>query len=123
MAGKHIELPDCPALVEDLARVLRQYAEAAYPVGGSECGQVAREALLNVVEALHARLANGEAASISRRLRAPLRAALHYERELAAARQASFAARAALLEALLAGEPVDAGQYVAAGEADRRAGL
>ena len=39
---------DCDAQTAgDLARAIRAYTEAAYPLGGSDCAQVARNALLD----------------------------------------------------------------------------
>lgn len=54
MRPREIEL-GCPAaLAVELAGALRAYAEAAYPPGGSECAQVAREALLDTANSIDA---------------------------------------------------------------------
>lgn len=61
---------------------LRQYAEAAYPPGGSECGQVARAALMDAADALQSGFTEtGTHAEVSRRLRAHMKAAVRYYSE------------------------------------------
>lgn len=60
-----------------LAEALAAYAEAAYPRGGSECAQAAREALLGSAGAI-ARDAAGPGAAISRRQRSLLRTAVRW---------------------------------------------
>ncbi len=65
--------------IHTLAEVVGIYVEAAYPVGGSECAQSAREALLATV----LQLRNGYdtaagSVDISRRLKAHLKSALEY---------------------------------------------
>ena len=59
---------------------MREYVEAAYPSGCSECGQVARAALIDAVEKLESDfIANdGQYGEISRRLRSHLKAAFKY---------------------------------------------
>lgn len=79
MAGKTLEIHADSALCGQLASALRFYAGAAYPPGGSECGQSAREALLNVAIQLEA--AGGESVQISRRIKPRLKAAIEYYAE------------------------------------------
>src|SRR5690606_10207767 len=59
-----------PQLLEGIITALRFYVERQFPPGSTDCGQVAREELLNVVNALHTSLADGTPASYSRRMRA-----------------------------------------------------
>jgi hypothetical protein len=60
-----------------LAEALSAYVDAAYPRGGSECAQAAREALLDSASAI-ARDAGAEGAAISRRQRGLLRTAVRW---------------------------------------------
>jgi hypothetical protein len=48
MRNRTVELPCDAGVAHGLGRAIRAYAHAAYPPGGSECAQVAREALLDV---------------------------------------------------------------------------
>jgi len=79
MAGKTLKIRADSVMHAQLVAALRVYAEAAYPPGGSECGQAAREALLNV--ALQLEAAGGETVQISRRVRPRLKAAIDYYAE------------------------------------------
>lgn len=99
---------ECPvALQEVLSIAIREYAEAAYPPGGSECAQVARQALMDAAEKLETDfIANGgEYAEVSRRLRAHLKAAMHYYVE-----QHQCENLLPLLLQLLEGQPVTTAQ-------------
>jgi hypothetical protein len=60
-----------------LAEALSVYVDAAYPRGGSECAQVARETLLDSA-AVIARDAGGAGAAISRRQRGLIRTAVKW---------------------------------------------
>lgn len=60
-----------------LAEALSAYAEAAYPRGGSECAQAARETLLDSA-AMIARDAGVEGAAISRRQRGLIKTAVRW---------------------------------------------
>ena len=67
------------AAIQTLADVIKAYVAAAYPAGGSECAQSAREALLTTGQ----QIINGyDTASgsvdISRRIKAHLKSALEY---------------------------------------------
>lgn len=61
------------------SRIIETYVDAAYPPGGSECAQSAREALLTAAARLQHEYdsANGTV-SVSRRIKAHLKAALSY---------------------------------------------
>lgn len=72
---------ECPAAMQQaLSTAIREYAAAAYPSGGSECGQVARQALMDAAEKLETGFADsgGVSAELSRRLRAHVKAALSF---------------------------------------------
>jgi hypothetical protein len=72
---------ECPAALQEiLCAAIREYAEAAYPPGGSECGQVARAALMDAAEKLEADFAasGGVYAEPSRRLRSHFKAAFRF---------------------------------------------
>jgi len=76
-----IECP--PPLQTILCEAVREYAGAAYPPGCSECGQVAHVALMEAALKLETDFAanDGKYAGLSRRLRAPFRAAFQYYAE------------------------------------------
>jgi hypothetical protein len=60
-----------------LAEALTAYAEAAYPRGGSECAQAARETLLDSA-AVIARDAGGDGAAVSQRQRGLIKTAVKW---------------------------------------------
>ena len=68
--GKAIEIDCEPRVLEHLITALQYYVDSQFPPGSSDCGQVAREELLNVVAALRASLEAGKPPSYSRRMRA-----------------------------------------------------
>jgi len=73
-------LVSCDAeLANQLGQAIAAYAEAAYPPGGSECGQMAREALLDTAH-LCANHDGGEL-TLPRRQLAMLRAAVGWAGE------------------------------------------
>ncbi|MCB1923435.1 MAG: hypothetical protein KDJ27_06735 [Gammaproteobacteria bacterium] len=76
MAGKPriIDIPCEPRQAVAVAAALRAYVDAAYPRGGSECAQVAREALLDTAGRIAAHA--GGALPLRRRMLPQLRAAL-----------------------------------------------
>lgn len=68
---------DCDAdSAGKLADAIRAYTEAAYPRGGSECAQVAREALFDA--AAHCAAHPGGPLSLNKRQLPMLRSALHW---------------------------------------------
>ncbi len=68
---------DCDAAsARELGRVLRAYASAAYPPGGSECAQVAHSTLLDTAAACEQH--TGGALSLRRRQLPMLRAAVRW---------------------------------------------
>lgn len=74
--GKTVSL-DCDVqLARGLAAAVRAYAHAAYPPGGSECGQAARQALLEAADqcARH----GGGPLVLRRRLLTQMRAAVRW---------------------------------------------
>ena len=96
---------ECPPVLQTIFCVaVREYVEAAYPPGCSECGQVARAALTDAVEKMESDfLANdGVYAEISRRLRSHLKAAFQYYAEQHNAHETET-----LLNLLLEGKVVD----------------
>ena len=78
MAAKQLLIPCTHEQRMLLAEVIRFYALAAYPPGGSECVQAAREALLNTAAQLDNVPSMAVEAVISRRIRTNLKAALDY---------------------------------------------
>ena len=76
---KKIMLVGPPRLQTAVCMALREYAEAAYPPGGSECAQVARAALMDAALDLESGFAaTGSHAELSRRLRGNTKAAIQY---------------------------------------------
>lgn len=61
-----------------LTNAIQVYCDAAYPPGGSECAQAAREALLNILPQLQNLSPGDETVTISRRMRSHLKAAVNY---------------------------------------------
>ena len=64
-----------PAEAATLAEALRSYADAAYPAGGSECAQVARETLRDSAALIARDAAGANGAALRRRQRVLIRAA------------------------------------------------
>lgn len=96
-------------LLESFGGLIRDYADAAYPPGGSECAQSARAGLLAVAERIEHQYDPGSGSvRISRRIKAHLKAAITYyvqlqdDAGLPVAQQ-----RAALLLACLDGEKIE----------------
>lgn len=114
MAGKHLTLSAPAELLKELCEALRLYADAAWPPGGSECSQAARETMLNLVQGIEASIETGTPASMSRRSRATVRAAIGYYAEAMSIEGQQFTARAALLETMLQGQAVAPSAYEAA---------
>jgi len=99
-----IECP--PSLVQRLSIALREYAEAAYPPGCSECGQVARAALEDAAGLLEAGVNQSlPYMELNRRLRAHLKAAVEYY-----CQQPEQQVWQAVLQQLLSGEAVTQAQ-------------
>ena len=71
---------NCDVTVKDiLCAAIREYAQAAYPEGGSECAQVARYTLLELAADIDAGItASNETVEVSKRPRAMVKAALEY---------------------------------------------
>ncbi|MDT8404314.1 hypothetical protein [Sulfuriflexus sp.] len=103
-----IECP--PPLQAILCEAIREYAAAAYPPGGSECGQVAHAALMEAALKLETDFAanDGEYAGLNRRLRAQFRAAFQYYAEQHQRRELE-----PLLLRLLQGEVVSHAEWAA----------
>jgi len=76
MRAKTVTLDCDPLLARQLAAAVQAYAHAAYPPGGSECGQVAREALLDTAARCQAH--RGGALVLRRRMLPQLRAAVRW---------------------------------------------
>ena len=70
----------CPqALIEVLCQAIELYAAAAYPPGGSECAQAARESLRSAAQSLRANFdPQVGTTSMSRRIVTHVKAALEY---------------------------------------------
>jgi hypothetical protein len=66
------------AQATQLADALAVYAHAAYPPGGSECAQVARDALLTSARTIAEDAAKTDGAQLSRRQRGMIKAAVQW---------------------------------------------
>jgi hypothetical protein len=115
-----IELHCSRRMCDLLVDILRQYTNAAYPKGGSECSQSARESLLMSVEQmLEAWDSDSGTTYISRRLRVPLKSAIgFYVQQLAEDEALSTKHRQAFLLSVLKGEVIDDDGYHAALQRD-----
>lgn len=102
MAGKLMTLELDTGLQQTLCEAVRLYAEAAYPPGGSECAQVARESLLTAASSIHEQCAENGHAEVSRRLRVQLKSALDYFAEVNAANGKDVCSAVEQLQAILA---------------------
>lgn len=106
---KLLRIESPPALSHRLGKVLQAYAEAAYPPGGSECGQVARAALMDAAEKILAGADQGlPYVELNKRLRSYFNAAVEYY-----CQQRENQIWQPLLEQLLRGEPVNDSQIQA----------
>ena len=64
-----------------MAEALRGYADAAYPPGGSECAQVARETLRDSADVIARDASSHEGARMRRRQRTLIRTAMAWHHE------------------------------------------
>ena len=99
-----------------LQQILRQYAFAAFPPGGSECAQASRESLLaevgRIQQAWHDET---QTASMNRRIRVMAKAAIAYYCE---GLDGATAARESYLCGMLKGESVHEAGYRTAQQRD-----
>jgi hypothetical protein len=115
----------CDIPVRDLlCGAIRDYAHAAYPVGGSECAQVARYTLLELAGQIEQGItAETGSVHISRRPRAMVKAALaYYFDRLDHESGTSSPQQRALLESLLKECAVTAADVARARTADAQSG-
>jgi len=104
--AKTLTLSGPPRMQVALCSALREYAEAAYPPGCSECGQVARVALMDAAGQLESGFAaTGIQADVSRRLRAHMKVAVQFYCE-----QHDLPDLLACMEKFISGSPIDAQQ-------------
>ncbi|MGV6827728.1 MAG: hypothetical protein ACWA5Q_12215 [bacterium] len=57
--AKTVRLQAAPEVLSLLATAIATYADAAYPPGGTECSQVARETLMDSARSIKAQAQNG----------------------------------------------------------------
>ena len=76
MRKKTVSVDCAAATARQLAQILRTFARAAYPEGGSDCAQVAREALNDAAATCQSH--GGGPLILRQRLLPQLRAALHW---------------------------------------------
>lgn len=67
--AKPIEITAAASLRRLLVDALQHYVDSQFPPGSADCGQVAREELLNVVASLEGQMESDEPARYSRRMR------------------------------------------------------
>ena len=121
MAAKKITL-HCDVPVRDIVcSAIREYAQAAYPQGGSECAQVARYTLLELADEIDNGInAECHAIEISRRPRAMLKASFEYHfNRLDEAKAGNSARQRQLFNELLGGQPLMHADLQVAIEEDR----
>ncbi len=68
--AKLIEITSERAIQEQLITALQHYVDMQFPPGSVDCGQVAREELLNVVVSLREQMGTPDPARYNRRMRA-----------------------------------------------------
>lgn len=96
MIPKSVTITCDAATAQQLAMVVRAYSDAAYPMGGSECGQAAREALDDA--AARCGLHPGGQLTLRKRLLPQLRAAISW---FAGEQEPLSVGSAAVLESIL----------------------
>ena len=77
MADKTFAIAVSQSQARKLAEAIEVYAHAAYPIGGSDCAQVAREALLDSAKAFSSLETYG-IVQVRKRQRRPLKAAVDW---------------------------------------------
>lgn len=106
-----------PAL-QAMSIAIQGYADAAYPLGGSDCAQTARAGLLDTAEKIDQQVGRGQTGNvqvtISRRIKSHIKAAIQYYLQVSA-EQALDTERAEkrgrLLLALLNGQTVQGTEW------------
>jgi len=77
MADKTFAIAVSQSQALKIAEAIEVYAHAAYPVGGSDCAQVSREALLDSAKAFSS-LEADDIVQVRKRQRRPLKAAVDW---------------------------------------------
>jgi hypothetical protein len=77
MADKTFAIAVSQSQALKIAEAIEVYAHAAYPVGGSDCAQVSRDALLDSAKAFSSLEADG-IVQVRKRQRRPLKAAVDW---------------------------------------------
>ena len=77
MADKTFAIAVSQSQALKIAEAIEVYAHAAYPVGGSDCAQVSRDALLDLAKAFSSLEADG-IVQVRKRQRRPLKAAVDW---------------------------------------------
>ena len=121
MATRKITLHCDVAIKELLCAAIRQYVDAAYPEGGSECAQVARYTLLELAADIDAGITdNNTSVEISKRPKAMMTAATAYYFNLADEKSGSTSEhQRELFNVLLRGDVVTHHELEAAIAADQ----
>ena len=93
-----------------LSQAIQQYADAAYPPGGSECAQAARAGLLDTAEKILQQIDTHQSeVTISRRIKSHVKAAIQYYLQVCTEQNADLeqaTIRYELLLELINGNPV-----------------
>ena len=121
--SKKLALHCSQQMCELLADILRQYADAAYPKGGSECSQSARESLLmSADEIVSGWRTESQSTQMNKRLRTMAKTAIKYHAQSLTAEEGfPCRQRQACLLSVFAGEAIDDVGYHAAQQQDRMA--
>ena len=119
--SKQIILHCSRAMCEMLSVILRNYADAAYPPGGSDCSQSARESLMQSAQAIHLNWdEQSQTTHINRRLRVMTKSAINYHAQrLALEEKYSAEHRKKYLLSVLSGEAIDEAGYDRVQQQDR----
>ena len=107
--SKQLSLSCSREMCELLSDILRKYADAAYPKGGSECSQSARESLLVSSEELLASWDDvSKTTRINKRLRVVAKSAIkYYAQSLTSEEDLPADSRREYLLSVFSGEAID----------------
>ena len=119
--GKQIILHCSRAMCEMLSEIIRNYADAAYPPGGSDCSQSARESLTQSAQAIYLNWdEQSQTTHINKRLRTMVKSAIKYHAQYLALEEEHPADhRKEYLLSVLSGEAIDEAGYHRVQQQDR----
>jgi len=95
-----------------MSEAIQLYADAAYPLGGSECAQAARAGLLDTVEKINVQVSQQQnPVTISRRIKTHIKSAIQYYHEVNTEENELSAQRCRVMLAMLNGENIQDNEW------------